>query len=98
MALAMDLCRGTVNEERMLDFKCKRNYNTDALLGPKWYSNFMERWNHVITRRRCKHKDTMRHSWSTHKKISNMYDAVYDAMVGAGVAIMTDEERMYDVN
>ena len=56
----------------------------------------MNRQSHVLKRAQYKVMDSNRHTYCTYENFANMYDAVYEHMVEAGVAIKLDEEKMFD--
>ena len=68
------------------------------MLGTRWYNGFMKRFKHQLHRCRAKHKDFKRRTWVTTENFQNMYDNIYKEMVKSGVAVLLDEEIMYDEN
>ena len=46
----------------------------------------------------CKAQDFKRRNWVTTENFQNMYDNIYKEMVKSGVAVLLDEEIMYDEN
>lgn len=98
-SLASEMIKGTSYETKMKMFKEKRGLDcTNQILGTRWYDNFMTRYAHVLKRGRCKHKDIKRKTWCTKEHFTNMYDAVYEKMVEAKVAIKLEEEVMLDID
>jgi hypothetical protein len=51
----------------------------------------MRRNSTLLKLKKCKVKDVNKHTWCNYENFSNMYCAVYDAMVESGVAIKLDE-------
>jgi Tc5 transposase DNA-binding domain len=87
--LASEIIEGTKYTDNLIKFKDKRNIQEDgerSRLSHGWYRGFMNRHKEALKRRKCKVKDTNRHTWCTYENFANMYTGVYEAMVEAGVA------------
>jgi hypothetical protein len=69
--------------------------NGDPVLGKTWWCNFLRR-NPSITSKKAVRFDSLREDWCSIKKFEIMYEEVYEAMVGSGVAIKLDEEVHVD--
>jgi hypothetical protein len=100
MELADDILIFTVHAEQLKEFCEKRNIKKDfskgKIVGTRWYSNFIKHHGDKLKTRPCRMQDRIRLTWCTLKNFSNMYDAVYKAMVKAEVAIKHDKEVMFD--
>jgi hypothetical protein len=79
-------------------YKDKRDQFFDPKhpLAHGWYKGFMERYVSEIKRGAGKIRDIKRYTWCTESVFTNMYNAVYDVMVRAGVATVSEEEKMFD--
>jgi hypothetical protein len=97
--LADDLIRGSVHAEAYIKY-CERRYIIKdwdrTIVGESWYRGFMLRNENKLKRAKCKVIDNNRRTYCTYENFSNMYDAVYENMVDAGVAIKLDHEVMFD--
>jgi hypothetical protein len=96
MHLCDDLIRGTIYEDKMKQFCSIRHIEgkkSGLLVGTAWYEGFMQGYEDVLTRKRVKLRDANRRTWCTMSHFSNMYHAIYKAMVECGVAIELDEEN-----
>ena len=98
MALTSEIIKGTEYETELLEYKQKRNIQSNYLVGKAWYHGFIKRNQEKIKRVRCKVRDQKRLTWCTLDNFQNMYDSVYDKMVLAGVAEKVHNQLMYDKN
>jgi hypothetical protein len=93
MELVEDIIADTKYVDKYLDFCRKRNIDKDVsegkVVGDKWYTNFIWRDKDELKVGRCRVQDV---TWCTKDHFRNMYDSVYESMVGAGVATKLDEE------
>jgi hypothetical protein len=91
MEVANEIQIYTVHAERLKEFCEKRNIKEDfskgKIVGTRWYSNFIKRHGNKLKTRPCRMQDGNRLTWCMLENFSNMYDAVYKAMVEVGVAI-----------
>jgi hypothetical protein len=87
IALAMDLIKGTIYEQRLLLYKRERGLNTEILLDIPWYNGFMDRYSEYLQSGGCLIKNIKRASWCLFENFKNMYVAVYNAMVAAKVRL-----------
>jgi hypothetical protein len=96
---ANDLIRKTVHQDAYVRFCEARQITKEwekSIVGERWYRNFMNRFAHKIKRSKFKVQDNNRRTYCTLDNFSNMYDAVYENMVEAGVANRLDNEVMFD--
>jgi hypothetical protein len=101
MELANDLIRKTVHAAEYISFCEKRNIRKKwkkGIVGERWYKNLMNRYKHKLKRSKHKVQDANRRTYCTYENFSNMYKAVYENMVDAGVAIKLREEVMFDMD
>jgi hypothetical protein len=102
MDLANDIIVDTIHADRLVTFCKSRNIAKDVskgkIVGARWYSNFMKRHGDKLKSKPCRMQDRNRLTWCTVENFENMYTAVYEAMVEAGVATKYDEEVMLDRN
>jgi hypothetical protein len=97
--LADDLIRGSVHADAYINYCERRHIIKDwdrTIVGESWYRGFMLRNENKLKRAKCKVIDNNRRTYCTYENFSNMYDAVYENMVDAGVAIKLDHEVMFD--
>jgi hypothetical protein len=96
MDLADEIIADTESEDRLIEYCKKRQIYKDLssgkIVGERWYSNFINRHKEKLKRGRCKIQDVNRLTWCTTEHFQNMYDAVYEEMVNAKVAIKFEEE------
>jgi len=110
IALANSMIKGTEVEREMkrwhkisLPKSVAAKYNPDdevvmkseGVLGKTWWHNFLKR-NPSITSKKAVRFDSLREDWCSVQNFQVMYDEVYEAMVGSGVAIKLDEEVHVD--
>jgi hypothetical protein len=100
--LVTDLIQEPDTAKKRVAFKEKRSL--EATVGEKVlvvtarYKAFMKRNKERLKRARCKVKYQKRRTWCTYENFASMYNAVYDAMVEAKLAIKTEDEIMYNIN
>jgi hypothetical protein len=97
--LAEDLIRNSIHAEAYIKYCKRRHIKKDwdkQIVGEAWYRKFMKRYETKLKRAKCKVIDNNRRTYCTYENFSNMYNAVYENMVDAGVAIKLEEETMFD--
>jgi hypothetical protein len=87
-AIVNDMITGTSFETQFKEYnkKCKCTKKGNGTIGISWYNRFMSRHKLTLKRGRCKPRDINRFTWCTLENFMSMYDGVYNAMVGAGIA------------
>ncbi len=110
LALANSMIKGTEIEQEMIEWRKKSLPNSivgkqdpnfqvavhgDEILCNGWWRNFLKR-NPSITSKKAVRFDSMREDWCSVKNFEVMYEEVYEAMVGSGVAVKLDEEVYVD--
>jgi hypothetical protein len=98
LALAISLIEGTDVAVRVIAWKKKYShyYDDRPLLGKGWYNAFMSRHHDILRKGKARTKDMNRQEWVTYENFKNMYEAVYETMVMAGVAKKLPEAVWFD--
>ena len=93
LALANDLISETIIEEKIINWKKKRmEYDPSSpVLGKKYWMLFKKRWSHKLVTMRGQKFAMDRSNALTYSNVKQMYDQVYDCMVSAGVARISNE-------
>jgi hypothetical protein len=100
--LINDLIKNTVHQQRLIEYKKKQGISqSDEDLGKigqnYWYS-YLKRNRTKIESKKGRKYDLDRSSWTKYKNFKNMYSAIEEEMVEAGVAISLDEPAWMDQN
>ncbi len=92
--LTTSMIAGQPIEEKVMAWKKKHiRYNdSQAVLGTKWYNNFMNRDQDRLTRKKALIRDVRRETWVMYDNFKLMYDCIYDQMVCAGIATKHPEK------
>jgi hypothetical protein len=87
LALAILLIEGTDMAVQVICWKKKYSqyHNNQPLLGKNWYKTFMLCHYDIIWKGKACTKDINHQEWVMYENVSNMYEAVYETMVTAGV-------------
>ena len=93
IALANDLISGTELETKIIEWKKTRMEYDPAspVLGKKYWLLFKKRWSHKLVTKRGQKFAMDRSNSLTYANVKQMYDQVYNCMVDAGVASVSDE-------
>jgi hypothetical protein len=86
--LMNDAIKGTALEEDFAKFKKKRTHSDDdeVVVGNGWWSHFLKRHESQLSSKRGERFAVDRSDWTRYETFEDMYNAVYAAMVDAGVA------------